>query len=172
MSAAPDFATDHRRGFKWGVENELVPVDVCQALRAASGLAKGRSQVRETEPGPTCPRAGWGGYTAPPGPGRPSDGSVPAANRLEASQVFLGHTRAEAREIYPVQRGLFARWVQARRGAGPSVSKSPSGSNSCRNVRVRNRGSAPERPLESGFLANSNARRWAAACLSPRSFPE
>jgi hypothetical protein len=36
--------------FKWGVENELVPVEVYQALRAVSGLAKGRSKARETEP--------------------------------------------------------------------------------------------------------------------------
>jgi integrase len=39
-----------RRMFKWGVENELVPVTVYQALKAVSGLERGRSAARETKP--------------------------------------------------------------------------------------------------------------------------
>lgn len=39
-----------RRMFRWGVENELIPVEVYQALLAVKGLAKGRSKARETEP--------------------------------------------------------------------------------------------------------------------------
>ncbi|NQT14424.1 MAG: site-specific integrase [Planctomycetes bacterium] len=39
-----------RRMFKWGVENELVPVDVYQALMTVSGLRKDRSKARETLP--------------------------------------------------------------------------------------------------------------------------
>ncbi len=39
-----------RRIFKWGVENELVPPAVYQALQAVAGLRKGRSAARETEP--------------------------------------------------------------------------------------------------------------------------
>src|SRR5262249_10171384 len=38
------------RAFKWGVENELVPVAVLQSLKAVRGLAKGRSPARETAP--------------------------------------------------------------------------------------------------------------------------
>ena len=36
-----------RRMFKWGVENELVALEVYQALQTVSGLSKGRSDVRE-----------------------------------------------------------------------------------------------------------------------------
>jgi len=36
--------------FKWGVENELVPPSVHQALTAVSGLRAGRSSARESEP--------------------------------------------------------------------------------------------------------------------------
>jgi integrase len=39
-----------RRCFKWGVSQELVPVNVYQALLSVSGLRKGRSKARETEP--------------------------------------------------------------------------------------------------------------------------
>ena len=38
------------RVFKWGVENELVPPAVHHGLKAVSGLLKGRSGVRESEP--------------------------------------------------------------------------------------------------------------------------
>ncbi len=33
--------------------------------------------------------------------------------------MILGYTRAEVTESHIVQTGLFARWMQARRGAGP-----------------------------------------------------
>jgi len=39
-----------RRGFKWGVSQELVPSAVCQALAAVPGLHKGRTAAREPEP--------------------------------------------------------------------------------------------------------------------------
>ena len=39
-----------RRMFRWGVENELIPVEVYQSLLTVTGLAKGRSKARETEP--------------------------------------------------------------------------------------------------------------------------
>lgn len=39
-----------RRIFKWGVENELVPPTVLQALQAVAGLRYGRSEAIETEP--------------------------------------------------------------------------------------------------------------------------
>ena len=39
-----------RRMFKWGVENEVVPVTVYQALQAVDGLKKGRSLARESRP--------------------------------------------------------------------------------------------------------------------------
>jgi len=39
-----------RRIFRWGVENELVPVAVLQALKAVPGLAVGKTKARETEP--------------------------------------------------------------------------------------------------------------------------
>jgi integrase len=39
-----------RRLFKWGVENELVPPSVFQGLQAVSGLQRGRSDARETQP--------------------------------------------------------------------------------------------------------------------------
>ena len=45
------------RAFKWGVENELVPVAVLQGLKAVRGLAKGRSLARETEPVKPVPEA-------------------------------------------------------------------------------------------------------------------
>jgi hypothetical protein len=38
------------RFFKWAVENELVPPSVHHGLRAVSGLRKGRTEVRESEP--------------------------------------------------------------------------------------------------------------------------
>jgi integrase len=39
-----------RRLFRWGVENEMVPAPVLQALLAVRGLEKGRSPAHETEP--------------------------------------------------------------------------------------------------------------------------
>jgi integrase len=36
--------------FKWAVENELVDLAVYQACKAVSGLRRGRSQARDTEP--------------------------------------------------------------------------------------------------------------------------
>lgn len=39
-----------KRIFRWGVENELVPPSVYHGLQAVRGLAKGRSEARETEP--------------------------------------------------------------------------------------------------------------------------
>ena len=38
------------RLFKWAASEELVPAGVYQALKAVSGLPKGRSEARETEP--------------------------------------------------------------------------------------------------------------------------
>ena len=39
-----------KRMFKWAVENEMVPASVSHGLRAVSGLRRGRSGARETEP--------------------------------------------------------------------------------------------------------------------------
>lgn len=39
-----------RQAFRWAVENELVPGEVLQALRAVSGLKRGRSRAKEPEP--------------------------------------------------------------------------------------------------------------------------
>jgi integrase len=39
-----------KRVFRWGVEEELVPVSVSQALDAVKGLMKGRCEARETDP--------------------------------------------------------------------------------------------------------------------------
>lgn len=39
-----------RRMFRWGVENELVAVEVYQALMAVAGLRKGRSKAKELPP--------------------------------------------------------------------------------------------------------------------------
>lgn len=39
-----------KRMFKWGVENELVPAPVYQALQAVEGLKHGRSEAQEKEP--------------------------------------------------------------------------------------------------------------------------
>jgi len=46
-----------KRLFKWGVANELAPGNVSHALEAVSGLRKGRSQARETEPVKPVPDA-------------------------------------------------------------------------------------------------------------------
>src|SRR5262249_53377334 len=46
-----------RRIFKWGVENELVPPEVYNALRCVSGLQFGRSKAKEAEP--VKPVADW-----------------------------------------------------------------------------------------------------------------
>jgi integrase len=43
--------------FKWGVENELVPGSVYQALAAVPGLKKGRSEARESAPVAPVPDA-------------------------------------------------------------------------------------------------------------------
>jgi integrase len=39
-----------RRCFKWAVENELVRPDIYHGLMAVSGLRKGRSEAKETDP--------------------------------------------------------------------------------------------------------------------------
>ena len=39
-----------KRSFKWAVGEELVPPSILQALQAVAGLARGRSDARETEP--------------------------------------------------------------------------------------------------------------------------
>jgi integrase len=39
-----------RHVFKWGVENEVVPPSVDHGLAAVSGLSKGRSEARESDP--------------------------------------------------------------------------------------------------------------------------
>ena len=39
-----------RHLFKWGVENEMVPATILDALRAVAPLKRGRCNVRETEP--------------------------------------------------------------------------------------------------------------------------
>lgn len=39
-----------RRIFRWGVENELVPAGIVQALQAVAGLKAGRTVARETKP--------------------------------------------------------------------------------------------------------------------------
>ena len=39
-----------KRMFRWGVENELVPSSVYEALRAVAGLKRGRCEARESEP--------------------------------------------------------------------------------------------------------------------------
>lgn len=46
-----------RRLFKWGVENELVPVNVHVALTAVAGLLHGRSEAIESEPIEPVPEA-------------------------------------------------------------------------------------------------------------------
>ncbi|MFN9290258.1 MAG: hypothetical protein ACK6EB_19505, partial [Planctomyces sp.] len=39
-----------RRCFKWAVENELVRPDMSHGLMAVSGLRRGRSEARESDP--------------------------------------------------------------------------------------------------------------------------
>ena len=39
-----------RRMFRWGVENELIQVEVYQALMTVAGLRKGRCKAREIPP--------------------------------------------------------------------------------------------------------------------------
>lgn len=46
-----------KRIFKWGVENELVPPAILQGLQAVSGLKRGRTDARETEPIKSVPEA-------------------------------------------------------------------------------------------------------------------
>jgi hypothetical protein len=48
------------RMFKWGVSEELVPPGVYEALRAVSGLRKGRSEARERPPVAPVPDADVG----------------------------------------------------------------------------------------------------------------
>jgi integrase len=43
--------------FKWGVENEIVPSPVYQALATVAGLRRGRSEARETSPVRPVPEA-------------------------------------------------------------------------------------------------------------------
>jgi len=44
------FVSRIRQAFRWAVENELVPGEVLEALRAVSGLKRGRSRAKEPEP--------------------------------------------------------------------------------------------------------------------------
>jgi integrase len=46
-----------KRIFRWGVENELVPPAVLHGLQAVRGLARGRTEARETEPVKPVPEA-------------------------------------------------------------------------------------------------------------------
>ena len=46
-----------RRLFKWGAENELVPVNVHVALTTVSGLRHGRSEAVESSPVKPVPEA-------------------------------------------------------------------------------------------------------------------
>ncbi|NLF69173.1 MAG: recombinase XerD [Candidatus Anammoximicrobium sp.] len=46
-----------KRLFKWGVENELVPPSVFHGLQAVRGLARGRSEARESKPVKPVPEA-------------------------------------------------------------------------------------------------------------------
>lgn len=39
-----------KRGFKWAVSEELIPANVFHGLQAVTGLRRGRSEARETEP--------------------------------------------------------------------------------------------------------------------------
>lgn len=45
------------RMFKWGVENELVPPSILQALKAVNGLRRGRTEARESGPVTPVPEA-------------------------------------------------------------------------------------------------------------------
>ncbi len=45
------------RVFKWGAENELVPASIHHGLKSISGLRKGRSEARESEPVKPVPDA-------------------------------------------------------------------------------------------------------------------
>jgi integrase len=46
-----------KRVFRWGVENEMVPPYVLHGLQAVVGLARGRSEARETAPVKPAPEA-------------------------------------------------------------------------------------------------------------------
>jgi integrase len=46
-----------KRVFAWGVENELIPASVFHGLQAVKGLARGRSEARESEPVKPVPEA-------------------------------------------------------------------------------------------------------------------
>src|SRR5262249_16677613 len=39
-----------RRIFKWGVENEFVPPEIIESLKAVAGLKRGKSAARESDP--------------------------------------------------------------------------------------------------------------------------
>jgi len=45
-----------RQIFKWGTENELVPIQIYQSLATVAGLKKGRTTVRESEPVKSIPQ--------------------------------------------------------------------------------------------------------------------
>lgn len=49
-STINDAVLEVRKVFRWGVENELVPADVWQALLAVRGLQEGRSEASEPDP--------------------------------------------------------------------------------------------------------------------------
>jgi integrase len=44
-----------RQAFRWGVENEIIPVDVSRALDAVANLKKGRSPAKDNEKVPPVP---------------------------------------------------------------------------------------------------------------------
>jgi integrase len=46
-----------RRAFRWGVENEMVPASVWQAMQAVAGLRAGKTAARESEPVKPAPNA-------------------------------------------------------------------------------------------------------------------
>lgn len=46
-----------KRMFKWAAENELLPAHVYQSLQTVSGLRRGRSEARETDPVKPVPKA-------------------------------------------------------------------------------------------------------------------
>jgi integrase len=70
------YVTRVRGMFRWAVENELIPVEVYQALLTVKGLAKGRSNARETEP-------------VKPVPDEHVDATIPHLPRIVCAMVQL-----------------------------------------------------------------------------------